>query len=128
MPSPVVDEVRSADLNGRLGALSERLRLLLRSRPNDVAARVLFDELGELPLSAVEASANHLMDPVQASELTRAANALQSELHDAVADARARTFGGINDGMASLAGIISRPSWWIRLQCCCARSASSTGR
>lgn len=107
MPSPVVDEVRSADLDGRLSALSERLRLLLGSRPSDEAARVLFDELGDLPLSAVEASANRLMDPVQASGLTRAANALQRELHDAVADARARTFGRINDGLASLAGIIS---------------------
>ena len=67
MPSPVVDEVRSADLDGRLSALGERLRLLLGSRPSDEAARVLFDELGELPLSAVEASANRLMDPVQAS-------------------------------------------------------------
>ena len=107
MPSPVVDEVRSADLDGRLSALGERLRLLLGSRPSDEAARVLFDELGELPLSVVEASANRLMDPVQASGLTRAANALQCELHDAVADARARTFGRINDGLASLAGIIS---------------------
>ena len=107
MPSPVVDEVRSADLDGRLSELSERLRLLLGSRPSDEAARVLFDELGELPLSAVEASANRLMAPVQASGLTRAANALQRELHDAVSDARARTFGRINDGLASLAGILS---------------------
>ena len=68
---------------------------------------MLFDELGELPLSVVEASANRLMDPVQAAGLTRAANALQCELHDAVADARARTFGRINDGLASLTGIVS---------------------
>ena len=107
MPSPVVDEVRSADLDGRLSALSERLRLLLGSHPSDEAARVLFDELGELPLSAVEAPANRVLDPVRASGLTRAANALQCELHDAVADARARTFGRINDGLASLAEIIS---------------------
>lgn len=107
MPLPVDDEVCSADLDGRLSALGERLRLLLGSRPGDEAARVLFDELGDLPLSVVEASANRLMDPVQASELTRAANALQCELHDAVADARARTFGRINDGLASLTGIVS---------------------
>jgi DNA-binding CsgD family transcriptional regulator len=107
MPLPVDDEVCSADLHGRLSALGERLRLLLGSRPGDEAARVLFDELGELPLSAVEASANGLMDPVQAVGLTRAANALQCELHDAVADARARTFGRINDGLASLTGIVS---------------------
>ena len=107
MPSPVVDEVRSADLDGRLSALGARLRLLLGSRPSEEAARVLFDELGELPLSAVEASANRLVDPVQASGLMRAANALQCELHDAVVDARARMFGRINDGLASLAGIIS---------------------
>jgi DNA-binding CsgD family transcriptional regulator len=107
MPSPVVDEARSADLDGRLSALGQGLRLLLGSRPSDEAARVLFDELGELPLSVVEASANRLMDPVRASGLTRAANALQCELHDAVADARARTFGRINDGLASLAGVIS---------------------
>ena len=68
---------------------------------------MLFDELGELPLSVVEASANGLMDPVQAAGLTRAANALQCELHDAVADARAGTFGRINDGLASLTGIVS---------------------
>ena len=68
---------------------------------------MLFDELGEVPLSVVEASANHLMDPVQSAGLTRAANALQCELHDAVADARARTFGRINDGLASLTGIVS---------------------
>ena len=107
MPLPVDDEVCSADLDGRLSALGERLRLLLGSRPSDEAARVLFDELGELPLSVVDASANGLVDPAQASGLTRAANALQRELHDAVADARARTFGRINDGLASLAGIIS---------------------
>ena len=67
MPLPVDDEVCSADLDGRLSALGERLRLLLGSRPGDEAARVLFDELGELPLSVVEASANRLMDPVQAA-------------------------------------------------------------
>jgi LuxR family transcriptional regulator, regulator of acetate metabolism len=107
MPLPVDDEVCSADLDGRLSALGERLRLLLGSRLNDEAARVLFGELGELPLSVVEASANRLMDPVLAAGLTRAANALQCELHDAVADARARTFGRINDGLASLTGIVS---------------------
>jgi hypothetical protein len=62
MPSPVVDEVRSADLDGRLSALGARLRLLLGSRPGDEAARVLFDELGELPHCVVEASANRLVD------------------------------------------------------------------
>src|ERR1700691_5673928 len=107
MPSPVVDEVRSAGLDARLSALAERLRLLLGSRPSDEAARVLFDELGELPLSVVEASANHQVDPVQASGLMRAANALQCELHDAVVDTYARTFGRINDGLALLAGTIS---------------------
>src|SRR5690348_2065312 len=107
MPLPVDDEVCSADLDGRLNALGERLRLLPGSRPGDEAVRVLFDQLGELPLSMVEASANRLMDPVQASELTRVANTLQCELHDAVADARARTFGRINDGLASLTGIVS---------------------
>ena len=107
MPLPVDDEVCSADLHGRLSALGERLRLLLGSRLSDETARVLFDELGELPLSVVEASANGLMDPVQAAGLTLAANALQCELHDAVADARARTFGRINDGLASLTGIVS---------------------
>jgi DNA-binding CsgD family transcriptional regulator len=55
----------------------------------------------------VEASANHLVDPVQASGLTRAANALQCELRDAVVDRHARMFGRINDGLASLAGIVS---------------------
>ena len=83
MPLPVDDEVCSADLHGRLSALGERVRLLLGSRLSDEAARVLFDDLGELPLSVVEASANGLMDPVQAAGLTRAANALQCELHDA---------------------------------------------
>jgi LuxR family transcriptional regulator, regulator of acetate metabolism len=107
MPLPVDDEVCSADLDGRLNALGERLRLLLGSRLSDEAARVLFDELGELPLSVVEASANRLVDPVQASELTRAANALQSELRDAVVDGHARMFGRINDGLASLAGTVS---------------------
>ncbi len=107
MPLPVDDEVCPADLDGRLSTLGERLRLLLGSRPGDEAARALFDELGELPLSVVEASAHGLMDPVQAAGLTRAANALQCELHDAVADARARTFGRINDGLASLTGIVS---------------------
>jgi LuxR family transcriptional regulator, regulator of acetate metabolism len=107
MPSPVVDEIRSAGLDGRLSALGARLRLLLGSRPSDGAARVLFDELGELPLSVVEASVKHLVDPVQASGLMRAANALQCELHDAVLDTHARMFGRINDGLASLAGIIS---------------------
>ena len=128
MPLPVVDEVRSADLDGRLSALGERLRLLLGSRPGDEAARVLFDELGDLPLLVVEASANRLMDPVQASELTRAANALRCELHDAVADARARTFGRINDGLASLTGIVLPAELVERARRCCARSASSTGR
>lgn len=107
MPSPVVDEVRSADLDGQLSVLAERLRLLLGSRPSDEPARVLFDELGELPLSVVEASADRLVDPVQASGLTRAANALQRELHDAVVDTHARIFGRINDGLASLAGTVS---------------------
>ena len=107
MPSPVVDEVRSADLDGRLSALGARLRLLLGSCPGDEAARVLFDELGELPHCVAEASANRLVDPVQASELTRAANALQCELRDAVVDGHARMFGRINDGLASLAGIVS---------------------
>ncbi len=107
MPSPVVDEVRSADLDGRLSALGARLRLLLGSRLGDEAARVLFDELGDLLHCVVEASANRLVDPVQASELTRAANALQCELRDAVVEAHARTFGRINDGLASLAGIVS---------------------
>jgi hypothetical protein len=107
MPSPVVDEVRSADLDRRLSALGARLRLLLGSCPSDEAARVLFDQLGELPHCVVEASANHLVDPVQASGLTRAANALQCELRDAVVDRHARMFGRINDGLASLAGIVS---------------------
>jgi len=107
MPSPVVDEVRSADLDGRLSVLAERLRLLLGSRPSDEPARVLFDELGELPLAVVEAAANRLVDPVQASGLTRAANALQRELHDAVVDTHARIFGRINDGLASLTGTVS---------------------
>jgi len=107
MPSPVVDEVRSADLDVRLSALDARLRLLLGSRPGDEAARVLFDQLGELPHCVVEASANRLVDPVQASELTRAASALQCELRDAVVDGHARVFGRINDGLASLAEIFS---------------------
>ena len=105
MPSPVVDEVRSADLDGRLSALAERQRVLLGSRPGDEAARVLYDQLGELPLSVVEASANRLVDPVQASGLTHAANALQRELHDAVVDAHARTFGRINDGLAGMGSL-----------------------
>jgi LuxR family transcriptional regulator, regulator of acetate metabolism len=107
MPSPVIDEVRSAGLDGRVSALAVRLRLLLGSRPSDGAARMLLDELGELPLSAVEASAQRLVDPVQASELIRAVTALQCELHDAVLDRHARMFGRINDGLAALAAIIS---------------------
>jgi DNA-binding CsgD family transcriptional regulator/transcriptional regulator with GAF, ATPase, and Fis domain len=107
MPSPVVDEVRSAGLDGRVSALGARLRLLLGSRPNDGAARVLLDELGELPLSAVEASAQRLVDPVQASGLMHAVNALQCELHDAVLDTHARIFGRINDGLAALAATVS---------------------
>src|ERR1700686_4715176 len=82
MPPTVVDEVRPADLDGRVSALGVRLRLLLGSRPSDVAAQVLFDELGELPLSVVEASATRLVGPAQASGLMRAATALQRELHD----------------------------------------------
>ena len=89
---------------------------------------MLFDELGDLPLLVVEASANRLMDPVQASELTRAANALRCELHDAVADARARTFGRINDGLASLTGIVLPAELVERAAALRARSASSTGR
>jgi LuxR family transcriptional regulator, regulator of acetate metabolism len=107
MPPPVVDEVRSADLDRRVSALGARLRLLLGSRPSDVAGQVLFDELGELPLSVVEASANRLVGPVQASGLMRAATALQCELHDAVVDAHAGMFGRINDGLASVAGTVS---------------------
>src|ERR1700730_14113598 len=105
MPSPVVDEVRSAGLDERVSALGARLRLLLGSRPSDGAARMLLDELGELPLAAVEASAQRLIDPVQASGLMRAVTALQCELHDAVVDTHARMFGRINDGLASLATI-----------------------
>src|ERR1700677_4883217 len=107
MPSPVVDEVRSAGLDARLSALADRLRLLLGSRPSDEPARALFDELGELQLWVVEASANHQLDPVQASGLMHAANALQRELHDAVVDTHARTFGRINNGLATLAGTLS---------------------
>jgi GAF domain-containing protein len=105
MPSPVVDEVRSAGLDERVSALGARLRLLLGSRSSDGAARMLLDELGELPLAAVEASAQRLIDPVQASGLMRAVTALQCELHDAVVDTHARMFGRINDGLASLATI-----------------------
>src|ERR1700683_5855444 len=83
MPLPVDDEVCSAGLDGRLSALGERLHLLLESRLSDEAARVLFRELGELPLSVVAASADRLMDPVLAAGLTRATNALQCELRDA---------------------------------------------
>ena len=67
MPPPVVDEVRSADLDRRVSAFGARLRLLLGSRPSDAAGQLLFDELGELPLSVVEASANRLVSPAQAS-------------------------------------------------------------
>jgi len=71
MPLPVVDEARSADMDRRLSALGARLRLLRGSRPGDVAVRALFDELGELPLSVVEASANRLVGPAQANDLMR---------------------------------------------------------
>jgi DNA-binding CsgD family transcriptional regulator len=107
MPLPVVDEARSADMDRRLSALGARLRLLRGSRPGDVAVRALFDELGELPLSVVEASANRLVGPAQANNLMRAAAALQGELHDVVVDAHARTFGRINDRLASLARTVS---------------------
>jgi DNA-binding CsgD family transcriptional regulator len=107
MPLPVVDEAHSANLDERLSAFGVRQRQLLASRPGDVAVRALLDELAELPLSVAEAAANRLMGPAQAGDIIRAAAALQSELHDAVLGAHARTFGRINDGLASLAGTVS---------------------
>jgi len=107
MPLPAVDEARSANLDERLSALGARLRQLLASRPDDVAVRVLFDELGELPLSVAEAAANQVAGPAQARDVLRVAAAWQGELHDAVVDAQARTFCRINDGLASLAGTVS---------------------
>src|SRR5712672_368296 len=107
MPPPVIDEVRSSNLDGRVSALGARLRVLTESCPSDGAARVLYDELGELPLLAVEAWANRLVGPMQASGLMRAGAAFQCELRDAVADGHARVFGRINDGLAALAGTVS---------------------
>ena len=107
MPPPVVDEVRPATLGGRVSTLGAQVRLLIGSRPSDGAWRVLFDELGELPLGAVEAWANRLLGPAQASGLIHAAVALQCELHDAVVDTQARIFGRINDRLPSLAGTAS---------------------
>src|ERR1700681_3082746 len=103
MLSPVVDEVCSSVLDGRVSSLGSRLRLLLGSLPSDVAGRALFDEFGELPASVVDASASRLLNPQQARGLVEAATALQGELHDAVVDAHARTFGRIIDGLASMA-------------------------
>ena len=103
MLSPVVDEVCSSVLDGRVSALGSRLRLLLGSQPSDVAGRALFDELGELPLSVVEASASRLLNPEQARGLMDTATAMQGGLHDAVIDAHARTFGRIIDGLATMA-------------------------
>jgi LuxR family transcriptional regulator, regulator of acetate metabolism len=107
MPPPAADQFRPADLDGRMSALGARLRLLLGSPPADVAAQDLFDELGELPLSVVAASASRLVGPAQASGLTRAAGALQCELHDAVVETHAGIFGRINDGLASLPATVS---------------------
>jgi len=107
MPLPAVDEARSANLDERLSALGARLRQLLASRPDEIAVRALFDELGELPLSLAEAAADRLVGPAQAGDIIRAVAGWQSELHDAVVDAQARSFGRINDGLASLAGTVS---------------------
>jgi DNA-binding CsgD family transcriptional regulator len=107
MPLPAVDEARSANLDERLSALGARFSQLLASRPDDTAVRALFDELGELPLSLAEAAADRLVGPAKACDIIRAVAGWQSELHDAVVDAQARSFGRINDGLASLAGTVS---------------------
>jgi DNA-binding CsgD family transcriptional regulator/putative methionine-R-sulfoxide reductase with GAF domain len=107
MAATDIDAVCLTDLDERLSALGSRLRVLLASRPSDDAARALFDELAELALWVVEASANRLVDTAQARQLMETATALQSELRGAMVEAHARTFGQINEALATLAGSVS---------------------
>jgi LuxR family transcriptional regulator, regulator of acetate metabolism len=107
MPAIDTDAVCFTYLTDRLDALATRLGVLLASQTTDDAARTLCDELGDMGLWIAEASASRLVDSDQARHSIETVTALQSELRRAVVEAHARTFGQINEALATLAVLVS---------------------